>query len=73
MNWSLILVITLLSLSLFAGSLNELGEQAHVDQELVFLFGVFDEKASKYEPSGRALENPVKFTINGYAKGSLPG
>ncbi|XP_062287799.1 coagulation factor V [Scomber scombrus] len=54
------------------GSLNELGEQAHVNQELVFLFGVFDEKASNNEPSGRALENPVKFTINGYAKGSLP-
>uniref|UniRef100_A0A668ALW7 Coagulation factor V n=1 Tax=Myripristis murdjan TaxID=586833 RepID=A0A668ALW7_9TELE len=32
------------------GSLDELGEQVHFHQESVFLFGVFDEKNSWYQP-----------------------
>uniref|UniRef100_A0AAX7SNV9 ferroxidase n=1 Tax=Astatotilapia calliptera TaxID=8154 RepID=A0AAX7SNV9_ASTCA len=38
----------------------------------VFLFGVFDESRSKYEPSGYTSDNHVKYTINGYTNGSLP-
>ncbi|XP_075966261.1 coagulation factor V [Anarhichas minor] len=52
------------------GSLDESGQQVGVHQEYVFLFGVFDERESKYEPSKHA--NHVKYTINGYAMGSLP-
>lgn len=58
---------------LFAGSLDESGKQIAVHHEYVFLFGVFDEKFSKYKPSGQPLDNHVKYTINGYTKGSLPG
>ncbi|KAM6955695.1 coagulation factor V-like [Lycodopsis pacificus] len=52
------------------GSLDESGQQVGVHQEYVFLFGVFDERESKYEPNKHA--NHVKHTINGYAMGSLP-
>ncbi|KAK9537326.1 hypothetical protein VZT92_004955 [Zoarces viviparus] len=52
------------------GSLDESGQQVGVHQEYVFLFGVFDERESKYEPNKHA--NHVKYTINGYAMGSLP-
>uniref|UniRef100_A0A668B007 Coagulation factor V n=1 Tax=Myripristis murdjan TaxID=586833 RepID=A0A668B007_9TELE len=55
------------------GSLDELGEQVHFHQESVFLFGVFDEKNSWYQPKGHATDNHVKYTINGYTRGSLPG
>ncbi|KAM7380225.1 hypothetical protein PAMP_003537 [Pampus punctatissimus] len=55
------------------GSLNESGEQADIHQELVFLFGVFDEKESKYKQHEPASDSHVKYTINGYTKGSLPG
>ncbi|XP_070694535.1 coagulation factor V [Pempheris klunzingeri] len=54
------------------GSLDESGRQIGVHQEYVFLFGVFDEKESKYKPNGHASDNHVKYTINGYTKGSLP-
>lgn len=58
--------------SLFsAGSLDETGNQVGVHHEYVFLFGVFDENESKYDPKGHA--NHVKYTINGYTEGSLPG
>ncbi|XP_070770909.1 coagulation factor V [Enoplosus armatus] len=54
------------------GSLDGSGKQVAVNQEYVFLFGVFDEKESKYEPSGHAPDDHVKYTINGYTGGSLP-
>ncbi|XP_069389658.1 coagulation factor V isoform X2 [Paralichthys olivaceus] len=54
------------------GSLDESGQQTGVHQEYVFLFGVFDEKESKYKQNGHASDNHVKYTINGYTKGSLP-
>ncbi|XP_071395821.1 coagulation factor V [Centroberyx affinis] len=54
------------------GSLDESGQQARFHQESVFLFGVFDEKLSWYEPAGHAADNHVKYTVNGYTSGSLP-
>lgn len=60
-------------LSLWAGSLDESGQQAGIHHEYVFLFGVFDESRSKYEPTGYTSDNHVKYTINGYTNGSLPG
>uniref|UniRef100_A0A8D3DBC5 ferroxidase n=1 Tax=Scophthalmus maximus TaxID=52904 RepID=A0A8D3DBC5_SCOMX len=54
------------------GSLDESGNQIDVSQEYVFLFGVFDEKESKYKPNGDAPDDHVKYTINGYTAGSLP-
>uniref|UniRef100_A0A3Q4HQX0 Coagulation factor V n=1 Tax=Neolamprologus brichardi TaxID=32507 RepID=A0A3Q4HQX0_NEOBR len=54
------------------GSLDESGQQAGIHHEYVFLFGVFDESKSKYEPSGYTSDNHVKYTINGYTNGSLP-
>uniref|UniRef100_A0A669DMC4 ferroxidase n=1 Tax=Oreochromis niloticus TaxID=8128 RepID=A0A669DMC4_ORENI len=41
-------------------------------ENYVFLFGVFDENKSKYEPSGYTSDSHVKYTINGYTNGSLP-
>lgn len=60
-------------LSLSAGSLDESGKQVGVHQEYVFLFGVFDEKESKYKPNSYAPDKHVKYTINGFTEGSLPG
>lgn len=57
----------------FADSLDQSGRQVDRDQEYVFLFGVFDEKESIYSPNGYYPDNHVKYTINGYTKGSLPG
>nr|XP_046260880.1 coagulation factor V [Scatophagus argus] len=54
------------------GSLDESGKQVGVHHEYVFLFGVFDEKESKYKPNSHAADNHVKYTINGFTKGSLP-
>ena len=59
--------------SLSAGSLDESGKQVGVHQEYVFLFGVFDEKESKYKPNSYAPDKHVKYTINGFTEGSLPG
>ncbi|CAB1421067.1 unnamed protein product [Pleuronectes platessa] len=53
-------------------SLNESGQQIHFHQEYVLLFGVFDEKESRYKTIGHAPDNHVKYTINGFTKGSLP-
>ncbi|XP_060944214.1 coagulation factor V [Limanda limanda] len=53
-------------------SLNESGQQINFHQEYVLLFGVFDEKESRYKTIGHAPDNHVKYTINGYTKGSLP-
>nr|XP_057938857.1 coagulation factor V isoform X2 [Doryrhamphus excisus] len=59
------------------GSLDENGKQSGVNQELVFLFGVFDERESIYKPSYIYDDNTsnrhVHYTINGYTKGALPG
>lgn len=73
MNWLLFLTSRSLAplLLLSAGSLDESGMQIGVHQEYVFLFGVFNEKDSKYKPNSHA--NHVKYTINGYTEGSLPG
>uniref|UniRef100_A0A3B5A0B7 ferroxidase n=1 Tax=Stegastes partitus TaxID=144197 RepID=A0A3B5A0B7_9TELE len=54
------------------GSLDDSGKQVRFHQEYVFLFGVFDEKESKYKPNGHSSDNHVKHTINGYTTGSLP-
>uniref|UniRef100_A0A672IE98 Coagulation factor V n=1 Tax=Salarias fasciatus TaxID=181472 RepID=A0A672IE98_SALFA len=39
---------------------------------LVFLFGVFDEAASRFRPGDYSSDGHVKYTINGYSKGALP-
>ncbi|KAG8000988.1 Coagulation factor V, partial [Nibea albiflora] len=54
------------------GTLDESGKQIGVHNEYVFLFGVFDEKESKYSPKSPSSDDHVKYTINGYTKGSLP-
>ncbi|XP_035994746.1 coagulation factor V [Fundulus heteroclitus] len=54
------------------GTLDEMGKQVGFHQEYVFLFGVFDEKESLYSPNGYSPDDHVKYTINGYTKGSLP-
>nr|XP_061826788.1 venom prothrombin activator pseutarin-C non-catalytic subunit-like isoform X1 [Nerophis lumbriciformis] len=57
------------------GSLDETGKQSGVNQELVFLFGVFDERKSIHKPSSfyDDSEHHLHYTINGYTKGALPG
>ncbi|XP_014326007.1 coagulation factor V [Xiphophorus maculatus] len=55
-----------------AGTLDESGQQTSLHKEFVFLFGVFDEKESLYTPSGHSSDDHVKYTINGYTRGSLP-
>uniref|UniRef100_A0A3B5MK47 Coagulation factor V n=1 Tax=Xiphophorus couchianus TaxID=32473 RepID=A0A3B5MK47_9TELE len=55
-----------------AGTLDESGQQTGLHKEFVFLFGVFDEKESLYTPSGHSSDDHVKYTINGYTRGSLP-
>lgn len=54
-------------------SLDTDGKQMGLPHEYVFLFGVFDEKESKYKPKHHDVDNHVKYTINGYTRGSLPG
>lgn len=51
----------------FIGSLNEDGSQKHFDREYVLMFGVFDENKSWQRSAS------VKYTINGYTDGTLPG
>uniref|UniRef100_A0A8C3CGB1 ferroxidase n=1 Tax=Cairina moschata TaxID=8855 RepID=A0A8C3CGB1_CAIMO len=48
------------------GSLNEDGSQKLFDKEYVLMFGVFDENKSWQRSSS------LKYTINGYANGTLP-
>ncbi|XP_054915736.1 coagulation factor V [Poeciliopsis prolifica] len=55
-----------------AGTLDESGQQMGLHKEFVFLFGVFDEKESLYSPGGHSSDDHVKYTINGYTRGSLP-
>ncbi|XP_074551183.1 coagulation factor V [Halichoeres trimaculatus] len=54
------------------GSLDESGQQIGVHQEYTFLFGVFDEKESKYKTNSFSPDNHVKYTINGFTQGALP-
>lgn len=56
-----------------AGSLDESGRQVGVHKEYTFLFGVFDENHSMYDPKGFSPDNHVVYTINGYDGGALPG
>ncbi|XP_054019198.1 coagulation factor V [Dryobates pubescens] len=49
------------------GSLNEDGSQKLFDKEYVLMFGVFDENKSWQRSAS------LKYTINGYADGTLPG
>ncbi|XP_008326094.1 coagulation factor V isoform X2 [Cynoglossus semilaevis] len=53
-------------------SLDTDGKQMGLPHEYVFLFGVFDEKESRYKPKHHDVDNHVKYTINGYTRGSLP-
>uniref|UniRef100_A0A3B3DA01 ferroxidase n=1 Tax=Oryzias melastigma TaxID=30732 RepID=A0A3B3DA01_ORYME len=54
------------------GSLDESGRQVGVHKEYTFLFGVFDENHSMYDPKGFSPDNHVVYTINGYDGGALP-
>ncbi|KAG5833345.1 hypothetical protein ANANG_G00274960 [Anguilla anguilla] len=56
-----------------AGSLNDKGEQIHFFQEYVLLFGVFNESKSWYTTESTPPSGPVKYTINGYTNGTIPG
>uniref|UniRef100_A0A8C6TZK8 Coagulation factor V n=1 Tax=Neogobius melanostomus TaxID=47308 RepID=A0A8C6TZK8_9GOBI len=53
-------------------TLDASGQQIGIHHELVFLFGVFDEKESKYMPKNYAADDHIKYTINGYSNGTLP-
>uniref|UniRef100_A0A8B9HA50 ferroxidase n=1 Tax=Astyanax mexicanus TaxID=7994 RepID=A0A8B9HA50_ASTMX len=54
------------------GSLSDSGDQVHFQQELVLLFGVFDENKSWYSKGGPPTKEHVKYTINGFTNGSVP-
>ncbi len=55
------------------GTLDDSGNQIHFHQEAVLLFGVFDENKSWYSTGGPEQAHNVKYTINGYTNGSVPG
>jgi len=55
------------------GTLDSSGKQIHFHQEAVLLFGVFDESKSWYSTGGPHRAQDVKYTINGYTNGSVPG
>lgn len=65
--------MTVDSVPVAAGSLDESGQQIGVHQEYTFLFGVFDETESKYKTNSVSSDNNVKYTINGFTQGALPG
>ncbi|XP_051762250.1 coagulation factor V isoform X1 [Ctenopharyngodon idella] len=54
------------------GTLDSSGNQIHLHQEPVLLFGVFDENKSWYSTGDPPLAQNVKYTINGYTNGSVP-
>uniref|UniRef100_A0AAV2K284 ferroxidase n=1 Tax=Knipowitschia caucasica TaxID=637954 RepID=A0AAV2K284_KNICA len=55
------------------GTLDASGQQIGVHHELIFLFGVFNEKESKYMPRRNyESDDHIKYTINGYTHGTLP-
>ncbi|XP_030641730.1 coagulation factor V isoform X2 [Chanos chanos] len=53
------------------GSLSDDGEQVRFHQEMVLLFGVFDEDKSWYRGGTPSRQN-LKYTINGFTNGSVP-
>lgn len=55
------------------GSLDESGKQVHFHQEFTLLFGVFDESNTWYSKRDAPLQENVKYTINGFTNGSVPG
>ncbi|XP_012693029.2 coagulation factor V [Clupea harengus] len=55
------------------GSLDDFGKQKHFHQESVLLFGVFDESFSWYSKGGPPSGERMKYTINGYTNGTVPG
>ncbi|XP_063070059.1 coagulation factor V-like [Engraulis encrasicolus] len=55
------------------GSLDASGNQKHFDQEQVLLFGIFDESLSWYSKGAPPSPELMKYTINGYTHGSIPG
>ncbi|XP_055006712.1 coagulation factor V-like [Boleophthalmus pectinirostris] len=55
-----------------SGTLDASGQQTRIHHELIFLFGVFNEKESKYKPKQNADDDHIKYTINGYTDGTLP-
>lgn len=57
----------------YTGSLDESGKQVHFHQELTLLFGVFDESNTWYSAGEAPLKDNVKYTINGFTNGSVPG
>ncbi|XP_072301026.1 coagulation factor V [Eucyclogobius newberryi] len=54
------------------GTLDVSGQQIGFHHEFVFLFGVFNEKESKYMPKNYGIDDHLKYTINGYTEGTLP-
>ncbi|XP_072541306.1 coagulation factor V [Salminus brasiliensis] len=54
------------------GSLSDSGNQIQFHQELVLLFGVFDENNSWYSKGGPPTKENLKYTINGFTNGSVP-
>uniref|UniRef100_A0AAY5ETV7 F5/8 type C domain-containing protein n=1 Tax=Electrophorus electricus TaxID=8005 RepID=A0AAY5ETV7_ELEEL len=54
-------------------SLDDSGKQHNFHQEFMLLFGVFDENNGWYSKGGPPLDENVKYTINGYTNGSIPG
>ncbi|XP_033843090.1 coagulation factor V [Periophthalmus magnuspinnatus] len=57
------------------GTLDPSGQQIGIHHELVFLFGVFKERESKYTPKYKSKDDDdehIKYTINGYTDGTLP-
>lgn len=57
----------------FLGSLNDTGRQIHFSKEYVLLFGVFDESKSWYTTESAPPTGHLKYTINGYSNGTIPG
>ncbi|KAL2081363.1 hypothetical protein ACEWY4_023216 [Coilia grayii] len=54
-------------------SLDESGKQRHFHQESILLFGIFDESLSWYSKGAPPSPELMKYTINGYTNGSIPG
>ncbi|XP_076857602.1 coagulation factor V [Brachyhypopomus gauderio] len=54
-------------------SLDDTVKQLNFHQEFVLLFGVFDENQSWYSKGGPPINENVKYTINGFRNGTIPG
>ncbi|XP_062390504.1 coagulation factor V-like isoform X2 [Sardina pilchardus] len=55
------------------GSLDDSGKQKHFHQENVLLFGIFDESLTWCSKGVPSSTDSIKYTINGYANGTVPG